>query len=243
MIIIKLWQILVSAFFIFLLTLTANSQQDGLVAYYPFNGNANDESGNGHDGTVNGATLATDRHGNTESAYSFDGLDDYIEVIESNANSNFKHADVLTFSSWVQVDSNDISKQSIYRKDHDFYLSIVEGGRRIDVQNAEDGSTRRGMGAESVQIEAGDKWYHIVTVWQDEQWQVYVNGDQIDVTNDTLGGHPTTNTATWIGRSFPYNEPLVPPAANAVSSVLMLIALVLFISSEKFRPKRDGGMF
>ncbi|MGB1474656.1 MAG: ABC transporter permease [Candidatus Poseidoniaceae archaeon] len=44
-------------------------------------------------------------------------------------------------------------------------------------------------------------------------------------------------------RAFPYNEPLVPPAANAVSSVLMLIALILFISSEKFRPKRDGGMF
>ena len=44
-------------------------------------------------------------------------------------------------------------------------------------------------------------------------------------------------------RGFPYNEPLVPPAANALSSVLMLIALVLFISSEKFRPKRDGGMF
>ena len=38
-------------------------------------------------------------------------------------------------------------------------------------------------------------------------------------------------------RGFPYNEPLVPPAANALSSVLMLIALVLFISSEKFRPK------
>ena len=44
-------------------------------------------------------------------------------------------------------------------------------------------------------------------------------------------------------RDFPYNEPLIRPAANAVSSVLMLLALVLFISSEKFRPKRDGGMF
>lgn len=28
---------------------------DGLVAYYPFNGNANDESGNGNNGTVNRA--------------------------------------------------------------------------------------------------------------------------------------------------------------------------------------------
>ena len=44
-------------------------------------------------------------------------------------------------------------------------------------------------------------------------------------------------------RSIPYNNPLTTPAANAVSTVLMLIALVLFVSTEKFRPTRDGGMF
>ncbi len=44
-------------------------------------------------------------------------------------------------------------------------------------------------------------------------------------------------------RDFPYNEPLIAPAANAISTVLMLIALILFISTEKFRPKKDGGMF
>ena len=43
----------------------------GLVAYYPFNGNANDESGNGHDGTVNGVTLGEDRFGRSDSAYVF----------------------------------------------------------------------------------------------------------------------------------------------------------------------------
>ena len=37
---------------------------DGLVGYWPFNGNANDESGNGNNGTVNGATLTSDRFGN-----------------------------------------------------------------------------------------------------------------------------------------------------------------------------------
>ena len=37
----------------------------GLVAHYPFNGNANDESGNGNNGTVNGATHTTDRFGNS----------------------------------------------------------------------------------------------------------------------------------------------------------------------------------
>ena len=42
-------------------------------AYYPFNGNANDESGDGHNGTVYGATLCPDRFGIADSAYSFDG--------------------------------------------------------------------------------------------------------------------------------------------------------------------------
>ena len=53
---------------------------DGLVAYYPFNGKANDESGNGNHGTVNGATLAEDRFGNVDSAYNFDGVNDYITI-------------------------------------------------------------------------------------------------------------------------------------------------------------------
>jgi len=55
--------------------LTMNAQvnlQNGLVAYYPFNGNANDESGNGNNGTVNGATLTTDRNGITDKAYHFE---------------------------------------------------------------------------------------------------------------------------------------------------------------------------
>jgi len=47
--------------------------QNGLVAYYPFNGNANDASGNGNDGTAVGATLCPDRFGNPNSAYHFDG--------------------------------------------------------------------------------------------------------------------------------------------------------------------------
>jgi hypothetical protein len=48
---------------------------NGLVGWWPFNGNANDESGNGNNGTINGATLTSDRNGNVNSAYSFDGND------------------------------------------------------------------------------------------------------------------------------------------------------------------------
>jgi len=53
---------------------------DGLVAYYPFDGDATDSSGNGHDGTVYGATLVVDRNGQANGAYSFDGQNDYIKI-------------------------------------------------------------------------------------------------------------------------------------------------------------------
>lgn len=51
-----------------------------LIAYYPFSGNANDNSKNLHHGVVNGATLTTDRKGNANSAYSFNGTSAYIDI-------------------------------------------------------------------------------------------------------------------------------------------------------------------
>ena len=77
-----LWSTLLATFVIF-----ANGQsnlQSGLVAWYPFDGNASDMSGNGNHGTVNGATLGTDRHGQIGKAYHFDGVDDYIEVFDDD---------------------------------------------------------------------------------------------------------------------------------------------------------------
>ena len=53
---------------------------NGLLGWWPFNGNANDESGNGYNGTVNGASLSADRFGNSNKSYEFDGIDDYIKT-------------------------------------------------------------------------------------------------------------------------------------------------------------------
>jgi hypothetical protein len=80
----------------------SGSLTNGLVAYYPFCGNANDDSGNGNNGVVNGATLSTDRFGNTNSAYFFDGLNDEI-----SANVNITQN--ITVSCWIksQFTSND----------------------------------------------------------------------------------------------------------------------------------------
>jgi hypothetical protein len=76
---------------------------DGLIAYYPFNGNTNDETGHGYDGTVNGeAVLTTDRFGNSDSAYYFDGIDDNITVDNDPALA----LDTYTLAAWFRADSD-----------------------------------------------------------------------------------------------------------------------------------------
>ena len=76
----------------------------GLVGYWPFNGNANDESGNAHHGTVNGPTLTTGRFGNVNGAYSFDGVNDYIAIAPSSLVDNETAA---TLSFWLIRGAND----------------------------------------------------------------------------------------------------------------------------------------
>ena len=75
-----------------------------LVAHYPFCGNANDVTNNANNGTVNGATLTTDHFGNANSAYSFDGINNYITVPNSTA-LQFGTGD-FTVNYWLKTASN-----------------------------------------------------------------------------------------------------------------------------------------
>ena len=73
---------------------------NGLVASYPFNGNAYDESSNGNNGTVNGASLTTDRFGNANSAYSFDGVDNYI-LVGDPIPTSLQIQNEITLEAWI----------------------------------------------------------------------------------------------------------------------------------------------
>jgi len=78
-----------------------NLTRSSLIAYYPFNGNANDESGNGNNGTINGViNLTADRFGNADKAYSF-WHPGYISVV----NNPLFFADELTISYWYKIAS------------------------------------------------------------------------------------------------------------------------------------------
>ena len=100
---------LVTGTFIFCLVYLAEATPiitNGLVAAYEFNGNANDLVGSNH-GTVSGASLTADRYGNPNSAYFFDGINDYIAI-----NPVFNSEQVnLTYSAWVNMY---IERGSIY---------------------------------------------------------------------------------------------------------------------------------
>ena len=78
-----------------------NVPKTGLIGWWPFNGNAQDESGNGNHGVVNGANLTNDRNGNTKSAYFFDGINNYIEV----NNSSSLNTGIVSISCWIKPNS------------------------------------------------------------------------------------------------------------------------------------------
>ena len=86
----------------------------GLAGWWSFTGNANDLSGNNNNGTVNGATLTTDRFGSANSAYSFDGVSNYIKVDILNTtlqlNNNF------SFSVWADLNYNGTNWEHILAK-------------------------------------------------------------------------------------------------------------------------------
>jgi hypothetical protein len=96
---------------------------NGLVAYYPFNGNADDASENGMGGVVHGATLTADRFGIPNSAYSFNGTSAYIETI--NLLPDMQSASA---SCWINIAAPPTSDRYVFMDGDsspgsDFYLN------------------------------------------------------------------------------------------------------------------------
>lgn len=88
--------------------------QKGLVAYYPFNGNANDESGNNHHPTVVKVKYTKDRFGKANSASEFNGKTNFIRI-PNHPDLNFKEG--FSISAWVMI--------------NDFYEGTCHGNRII----------------------------------------------------------------------------------------------------------------
>lgn len=154
---------------------------DGLIAYYPFNGNASDEVGD-CDGQVRGATLTQDRFGNDDSAYQFDGIDDDIAIDPPPELSR----DGLTISVWARFDLSDVGgawqeegaewRHPIIGQDDGIAIRIFQlhlTDRRICWHRL------FWYTSEWCKWQAeSDRWYHIAAVWDSEKQShsLYVDG-------------------------------------------------------------------
>lgn len=90
---------------------------NGLLSYFPFNGNANDQSGNNYNGIVNGATLTSDRNGNVRSAYSFNGASNYIKLPKITP---LNDASSFTFSCWILPTGSTGTRQFVLSRGYDY---------------------------------------------------------------------------------------------------------------------------
>ncbi len=152
------------------------SLKDGLVAYFPFNGNANDESGNNLNGTVFGATLTTDRFSDN-TAYYFNGSS-YIRANNSPL-INFGTKS-FTLSCWVQ--STGLNRWQHFITHSDPLPGPNYGGYALRYDNSQPAYLQGNKNsAFNFIAPAVNKlnWNHIVSVYDTSMLKVsiYVNGN------------------------------------------------------------------
>jgi hypothetical protein len=157
---------------------------DGLILYFNFNGDCNDSSGNGMHGIVNGPSLTNDKDGNVNSAYFFDGVDDYIQLPNDNV---LKPQLPVTLSAFIYVE--DItSPYSILRTEftpNSFYgcwLNLtdhlsVEVGYGAGIDNSTTFNDKRiFITDDAIKLK---NWYFIVAIIRSiDDMEVWVNGEK-----------------------------------------------------------------
>lgn len=174
-----------------------------LTGHWPFNGNANDATGNGNNGVIYGTTLANDRFGNPDKAYSFNGTDNYIVVPDSpglalsgNLNSDF------TLSAWVNT-ANTPLKQGIAGRwggtsGIRYLLFLLENG------TGSLHATTVGTPFQGGSIIPSNEWHFLVGSYNSatNQLNLYLNGNQnksVSATN-IFGTNPDSTKNFEIGR-------------------------------------------
>jgi hypothetical protein len=178
---------------------------NGLVGWWPFNGNANDESGNGNNGTVNGATLTADRFGNMDEAYSFDGVGNYIDLGNPSVLGN--NPTSYTQAGWVSF--FDFSDAFVFMsKRHDNsgndWATPVAGTNGKFIFFADDAFYQNAPMAES-NVLIVNQWYHVVFVKSLDNYSIYVDGLLIDNISDShvMGG---SNNNLIVGAQLAWPE-------------------------------------
>jgi hypothetical protein len=188
---------------------------NGLVAYYPFNGNVNDVSGNNNNGTNNGAVLTTDRKGVANSAYIFNGTNSWINtpLVQSNLSA-------YTISAWVKADFT-VNKEFVILQNR----GVTPGTGRSLTFHYQYSTNTWCFAVDGDGVYNGKQaphanntnWVHVVGTWSAggatnfaaSQFNVYVNGVLLSANSITgaLTAIPNAPSGTCaIGRHEAWNS-------------------------------------
>ncbi len=207
------------------MVLNINATAQTLVASYPFNGNANDATGNGNNGVVTGATLTTDRFGNANSAYSFNGSSNFIQVANS---ASLQLGSQFTIAAWSKLSAYNmgnyqgnfiLSKGSDVANAMSFNLQVGEidnninpdpnGYKRLIFFNNPTGAAPYAEDGDIVvapQIEL-NKWYYTVASVNGNVMKVYVNGSLVETKTFAATLNASNALDLFIGRQNLSGEP------------------------------------
>jgi hypothetical protein len=159
------------------------STNSGLVAYYPFDGNANDQSGNGNHGVVNGAALTSDRFGNEKSAYSFDGAGN---TILANVKNMPSINTPLSFAWWFYIDTIPVftsrsgAQNMIVLVNKDEGIGVQVGFRSPGYNTLGFDTWNWGGGTLlQVKLPEAKQWYHCVYSFDGTKHRFYINANEI----------------------------------------------------------------
>jgi hypothetical protein len=160
---------------------------NGLIAYYPFNGNANDSSGNGNNGIVSGAILTPDRNGSASSAYLFNGSNSFIDIPNKFFNNGW---DSSTVSLWFNPDKHASSTangpgQTFFNTNPHRGEGVgysYNGSKKIYHYKSSDGInwdllSNKEFNYSNVTL---NDWYHLVIVKSNLIYNYYINGVLVD---------------------------------------------------------------
>jgi outer membrane protein OmpA-like peptidoglycan-associated protein len=183
-------------------------KDDNLVLYLPFIGNANDLSGNSNNGIVYDALLASDRNGNENSAYYFNGKSSYIEIPSSKSLKSISKS--LSICAWVNVNKwyNNIWAPIMSKSNSSAFGMIT-----IQLLNLQTNRKFENFVKEfevifnSTYLSASylfelNKWYFIVLTWDGSKCMYYVNGVNI-AEKEVTKNIDTDNNPLIIGKDAP----------------------------------------
>jgi hypothetical protein len=160
---------------------------NGLVGWWPFNGNANDESGNGNNGTVNGATLTTDRFGMTGKAYSFDGISNNI-----NLNNVSSLTNAVSIGYWINIPNNGGGMAVVQGNPSPPYNTTFALSNKNLIQSLLYSNTCNSANPNLLDTtnNNSNQWVHFVyTIDANSDGKIYLNG----VLRKTINGSGFTN--------------------------------------------------